>query len=401
MPPSSFVANLSLCTFVTLPDERSNNLVPLYRTMKIVAALVVAAFVLHLRLVWCRVQPILVIALLFLSVATAAGNGSRRRPLDVFDSVPAMRISSYECAHYLMLRPRWNQVFVAYAVWIAYGALFHEGRHAAADLAVLDGLLLPTDIGSSTVISFLRNLTLFLIACATMSPDYLLHRQQQVGAALLVAYAVVLALPSAHGVPQVLSVAETLVRSACFLLMFFASELWRVAVEHYLFVVSICEDSLSVEDLEELRNVAELYPEAEATYAMKLEKPNPDANSNPLRSNFSITALLRSAWVLSVSSSYVAVVASGAFALAAIYYTSIWPEMATKRIIERCKGAPKPARPKLTPPPASTATTGGQITQRRQSSPPVKPVKPAQQTQYTADFDQLFEQHFMERSSQT
>lgn len=383
----TFVASLSLCTFVTLPDERTTHLVPLLQIAKILLAFVGCAFALHLRLVWCRVQPIIVIVLLLAAAASSKRGGKPRRPLDVFDSVPAMRISSYECAHYLMLQPRWNQVFIAYAAWIAYGALFHEGRHAAADLAILDGLLLPTDIGSSTIISLLRNLTLFLITCATMSPDYLLHRRQQYGAALLFAYAILLAVPSARGVPQVLSVAETLVRCASFLLAFFASELWRVAVEHYVFVASLCENSLGIEDIEELRSVAESHPNvAAATYSLKLDTPNPAANVNPLDGSFSITTLLRSAWILSASSSYTAMVAGGAFAAVAIYYTSLWPVMATKRIIERCAAAPAPT--KLTPASTPTTSVATQITHRR--TPP--PVKPAH-LQHT---DDLWMQEFME-----
>jgi hypothetical protein len=346
----SFVADISLYAFV----NNHGIAVPLMRLVKITALMVLCAFALHLRLVWCRIQPLLALALLLCALVVRTD----RRPSSsyTFDG-GSTRLSHYECIRYAELAPRWHLLLVVYAAWIAYGALFHEGRHVADDLAVLDGLLLPGDIGSAFIVSAVRLLTLLLLSCASMSPwsfARFTSRHASFGVASLCAvYAALLALPPINGVPQVLSVGETVGRCFFLILMFAASEAWRAVAEHNAFVTRACSGALSASEVRDLQQrVREVAVRGAAKYSSVPSSSKKNIEEGVGEDDESVfvedavgveefpvtlstLSAIRSAWILTTPNNYIAFCSAFVFLLCAIHYTSQW-SLLTRSRAEKC-----------------------------------------------------------------
>jgi hypothetical protein len=390
----TFVADISLYAFV----NNHGIAVPLMRLVKITALMVLCAFALHLRLVWCRIQPLLALALLLCALVVRTD----RRPSSsyTFDG-SSTRLSHYECIRYAELVPRWHLLLVVYAAWIAYGALFHEGRHVADDLAVLDGLLLPGDIGSAFIVSAVRLLTLLLLSCASMSPwsfARFTSRHASFGVASLCAvYAALLALPPINGVPQVLSVGETVGRCFFLILMFAASEAWRAVAEHSAFVTRACSGALSASEVRDLQQrVREVAVRGAAKYSSippptkNIEEGDGDdpvfiedaVGVEEFPVTLSTLSAMRSAWILTTPNNYIAFCSAFVFLLCAIHYTSQW-SLLTRARAEKCftllettnsVAEPMPASAKLN---TSAAKHAAEEIRKNAAAKPKQPPPPA------------------------
>lgn len=228
----------------------------------VAAAALGVALALHARFVWCRAQPALVVALVVC--------GAYARP--TYAEVCAWRRSSctaffatYTQSHALRataayvdqrgvdgaresdLLVAWHAVPLALAAWVAYGALFHAGKHAVHDLALVDGVMLGDTRSDWASATFLVP-TARVLACLAVTA-YTTHaraaRRATDTVRAFAAYAALAILPPVSGIPHTLSVYHILVRVFCFVTAFHAFELARLLRVHWFWARVIASFSVT------------------------------------------------------------------------------------------------------------------------------------------------------------
>lgn len=136
--------------------------------------------------------------------------------------------SSYERLYFC--RPREYLIGFCWLAWIAYGSVFHEGKHSEQEDAYVADVF--QYLGNSTVVYWMvpyarvvRNMILWIIALAlTMK----LIRPTTA----FVFFFLMLFAPSSHSTPQALSTHELVGRTCIFVTLFFMAELLKRAT-HY------------------------------------------------------------------------------------------------------------------------------------------------------------------------
>lgn len=335
---TKFVVDLSLHRVFSDACERAALLVPLWHTLKVYACVVIAAFALHVRIVWHTVQIVCFFALLVAAVALRR-DVPRRRYYD------RKALSTYERTHIVDLEVRWHLTLVAYAAWIAYGALAHDGRHATADAALVEGVLyVPKEIGSTAVVStarFVALLALFYLSGSYKSYMLVFDGKRANMLAALGAWFLLLSLPPQSGVPQSLGVAASVMRYAAFALLFVATEMWRMAVQHYAFVARVCSDTLSDTDLAAMNANSLDDVDAKRTFVVSSSATNAAPRDvlaieeSPL--GLAWFGLLRSAWVLSAPSSVATYVATFVCIVCTLVHTKEWTRRTRARALHRLR----------------------------------------------------------------
>lgn len=348
MMRQKFSVNVSLYAAYSDSVERAHLAAPMWHTLKIFLCVCGAAFALHLRLVWHTIQLLLFFALIIAAVALRR-DVPRRRHYD------RKALSTYERTHLSALETKWHLTLVAYAVWIAYGALSHDGRHAAQDMALIDGVM-PLDFNSTLVVSTLRFAALLVLSTASMSytGTMLILRTSTADGArsrficALGVFCALLSLPPEGGVPQRLGVGGAVMRYAAFALLFAANEQWRLAVEHYAFVARLCSDSLSDEELSALhansigtdgRRTILVSNTSSASGGTEHNQHLPSDVTALERQLFPLSALsvLRSAWVLTAPSGVAAYVAAFVAVAIVIRHTKQWTRHTRARADRRMR----------------------------------------------------------------
>jgi hypothetical protein len=344
-----FAVNVSLYAAYSDSVERAHLAAPMWHTLKIFVCVCGAAFALHLRLVWHTIQLLVFFALIVAAVALRR-DVPRRRYYD------RKALSTYERTHLSALETKWHLTLVAYATWIAYGALAHDGRHAAQDMALIDGVM-PPDFNSTLVVSTLRFVALLALSTASMSYSgtmFILRTATDEGARLrfvcaLGVFFALLSLPPEGGVPQRLGVGGAVMRYAAFALLFAANEQWRLAVEHYAFVARLCSNSLSDEELSALhansiasdgRRTLLVSNTSSASGGTEHNQHLPSDVVALERQLFPLSALsvLRSAWLLTAPSGVAAYAVSFLAVAIVIRHTKEWTRY-TRARADRCMRA--------------------------------------------------------------
>lgn len=136
--------------------------------------------------------------------------------------------SNYERLYFC--RPREFLIGFCWLAWIAYGSVFHEGKHSEQEDAYVADVF--QYLGNTTVVywmvpyaRFFRNLVLWLIALA-------LTRRLIRPTAAFVVFFVLLFAPSSHSTPQALTTYELVARTCIFVTIFVLAELLKRTV-HY------------------------------------------------------------------------------------------------------------------------------------------------------------------------
>lgn len=272
-------------------------------SMLLIGSVVFTAYALPLRIIWCRVQPLLVFALLVVGSWTRRYRTFAREP----NALSRDEMSTYERVAYDTHEtvPHWDEALYVYAAWLAYGALFHEAKHAAADLELFD----DTWMLSATAVTTLRALFFTAMTCYAYT-HALVERSPSFWTAFAFYAAFLFVWPPLHGVPQALAVHETLARAFAFLVLFAVSEYMRGVVDHWYFAALVRIDRLDPTQLQHLQDACQvvhapvgdelplLVFNAEATaHALPWRLLNLKNNRNALPVSWSV---LRSAWILTL-----------------------------------------------------------------------------------------------------
>jgi len=369
--------------------------VPTYTdVMFVVGSAVLVAYTLPLRLVWCSVQPLLVLSVCLIGSLMRYMRMSQSMLIDTHRPLGDKRKpTAYDVYAQLTgrARTRWDQVLFVYAAWIAYGALFHEAKHAAADLSLFDDQLSVSTV--SSILSATRAVGFTLATCYSFSTA--VANQVAAGWLAYAAYiSLLLAVPPLNGVPHALSIHETLWRVLAFVWLFGVAEFMRLVTDHGLFVAELVNGTLDA-------NAALKFGEATADSTLdgrqtaKSETiasvrlttvPRGDASLASLvnaRSHATVLpvswSVLRSAWVLSVSSNWLSFGCVLVCVASAAYNCFVWSSLAAKLLSTAAQQRPPPVVSKSTPA-ATTTLNGSTLNNRRSYSPPTAAPSAQQQT---------------------
>lgn len=274
-------------------------------TVTLVGCIVGVAFALPLRIVWCRIQPLLVIALLLVGTFLRRSRISRPAPI----SVSRDKLSTYDA----LIRnngsgaARWDEALFVYAAWIAYGSLFHEAKHAAADLSLFD----DTWISSAFFISTLRAVLFTAGTCFSYSEAFA-ERTPRFWLAFFSYSMLLLALPPLNGVPHTLSVSATIARAFAFLWFFGVNEFMRSVLEHWNFAKLVAEDGVDASTVLRLEESAVVCarPAGDKLPLLTLHacRNQPLAVTYVAENSAAIPvpwSVLRSAWLLTLSNAWI------------------------------------------------------------------------------------------------
>jgi len=303
----------------------------------VVGSIVVTAYALPLRIIWCRVQPLLIFGLFVL------GAWLRRRRLS--QSVPLSysraRLTTYErlVADDGANATHWDEALFVYAAWIAYGAVFHEARHAAADLALFD----DTWITSAQLVSTLRALSFTLATCYSYSQAFI-QRPPSFWLAFGAYGAFLFVLPPLHGVPHALAVYETLARAFAFLWLFAVNEFMRNLIEHWHFAARVRLDALDPTTLVRVEDASaymerpdgdELPLLALSATTARNAKPLPGVVENVRLNQQALPvswSVMRTAWILTLPSGLLTYACLAVCIACAYRYTGTWSHSAVYMI---------------------------------------------------------------------
>jgi len=307
------------------------------QSFSLVGSIVLVSFMLPLRVVWCRIQPLLVIGLVVLGALTRRKRLSQKSP--IVKSAQRSSLSSYD----ILIRDssrgatRWDEAIFVYAAWIAYGSLFHEAKHAAADLDIID----DTWISSALMFSVLRAVLFTAGTCFSYSHAFV-QRAPSFWFSFFLYAVLLLALPPLNGVPHTLIVYDSIARGFAFLWFFGVNEFMRNVVEHWNFANLVSEDSLDASTVLKLGDIAKM---AEKPYADELPELTVKAGSHTPRigvyndDTVPVSwSVLRSSWILTLSSTWMSYVCAIICFLSISYNTDKWSRSAASLLRQRSQG---------------------------------------------------------------
>lgn len=344
-PHRSFLTSLSLKEIFT-DNHTENTLFPFWYIAYVVTGLASSIFLLQARRTWCRIQPIVTLFLLLWALLAKSQYHAKPKA-NVNGAIESDKRSAYESIARISIRPHFYLLLVATSAWISYGSLFHEGRHAAADLAVLDGLLHRDDIGSAFLISGLRILSFIVFTCISSNPVLFIRVAQNISVTSPFymwvfgsSYVLLMAVPPSSGVPQAIGVGDSAFRILNMLFLFVANEFWRACAENYVFVSRVYSNSVHPGDFQNLRVNAIGTQDRTPIPLIRTTIFNSDQSSQseelealenfPL--SLEIVSLLRSAWLLTMPNNFIAFV-SCMFCSAWIFqHTCKWSRISASRV---------------------------------------------------------------------
>jgi hypothetical protein len=206
---------------------------------------------------WCGMQYLLAVTLLGGALLLAPDTGeefSNTRSVHVYSYC----LSTYANLRFTQISPKWHMVLVAYATWIIYGALFSSAHHTKEENEALfrseaESFLWLRVAAFVTLCALQTSLHFNLKIFSTKSTAFTRMCTKIV---LWAVYAFLLTFPADRGLPQRVHVYEATLRVACFVICFYVHEVWRIVVQHALFVDLLNKHALGSNVCEDLYTLA-------------------------------------------------------------------------------------------------------------------------------------------------